>query len=466
MASAYTPSTAVVNSTYATPVVKQVNLDSDTFILERDYRDAIITDWQDDDFLSFLEFPGEGRLAVASTFYHYEKPLLLREVYIAAASGTQTAASSAFTLTPASYTASGDGDRSPLKKDDIIHLPGDIYARIDIKSGTGTATIYTASRRAGTSDDIAAAIALAIANPTWGVPIPTNAHAEGTDMPDEGDYTPPTRFAGQFQTIKSYQAITGDASSHQRSVTENGTKYVWDSMLVDQLTRHRIKQKMAFMFSPEGNFTEAGLPVPLTSSLRGTTKVFGNRILYDNTLGFTLADLDVLINQIKRIAGVKKVHMFLGPTLRGQIESILESFGNNGGIIRNTWGGEEMGRKKMISVGFDGFERHNVTVMFQEFRLLTALTGQPWQTFDKEAYVVPADMATFNYTDRNGVQTISLNSVELRYKKQSDGKSRRFREVGRDMAITFTDKIEKGIQTQEGLEFSRRRMMWFVGPNV
>jgi len=463
MPTTYTPSSAVQQTTYATPVTKTVNLDSDIFLMRRDYRDAIIADWEDDDFLSFLEFPGDGLLSVASSFYHYEKPLLIRSVKLGALSGVATAAQVSFTLDPTAYIASGDGDRTALKKDDIIEIRGNVFARIDIKSGTGTATIFTASRRQGTTDDIGAAITAAIAAGD-DVTIPFDAHAEGTDFPDEGLVTLPSRFTGQFQHIKSYQAITGDAASHKAEATFNGTQYVWDWLLVDQLKRHRIKQKMAFMFSPEGNFLENGQPVPLTSSLRGTLRVFGNRLLYDGTTGFTLADLDLMINQVKTRVGAKKMYLFCGPTLRAQIETILQSFGNGGGIHYDTWGGDANGRNKMISLGFSGFERHNVQIIFQEYRLLTALTGQPWQTYDREGYLVPADRATVQETTMSGIQSLTLDTLTLRYKKQGNGISRRFREVNRDVEVTFNDKIEKGIMTQEGLEINRRRLCFYIAP--
>ena len=465
MATTFTPSTTVPNNTYALPITKSVHLDADAFLMKRDFLRNADQTWEDDDFLSFLEL-GNERLVQASNFYHYEQGLLFREVYPAAIIGTATAASVTFTLTPASYTTTGDGIRTPLKEKDIVHLLGDVYGRVSIKSKTtgGTDTQFTITRRTGSTDDLGAAITASIAQGK-AIAIPTDAHKEGSGFTMEGLDTPMTRYTGQFQTIKSYQAITGDAASHMMEIQVEGTQYYWNKLTIQMLKRHRIKQKMALMFSPGGNFDENGEVVPLTASLRGTLKAFGNRLLYDPTAGFTLADLDKFINQVKLLTGDKEVHMFIGPTLRGQIEGLIRQFTLNGGINYNTFGGGDGGKKRMVDLGFDCFRYHDITVYFQEYRLHPSLTGLDWQSFDREALVMPANMVNVQYADKNGAQSVNVNALTLCYKKQSNGVDRRFKEVNRDQNVTFNDTIERGLQSQEGLQYVGVRRGFFIGPN-
>jgi hypothetical protein len=462
MATTITPSTAVPYNSYANPQTNTIQLDADAFLMKRDFLKAVDTSWDDKDFISFLELTN-SRLVQASKFYHYEQGLLFRAPYIAAVSGTATAASASFTLTAASYTNDGQADRGPLKVTDIVNLIGDIYGRISAVSGSGISTVYTVTRRSGTTEDIGAAITLhaGSSNP---IAVQFDAHSEGSNFPGSGMTTPATRFTGGFQTIKSYESITGDADSILRDITIDGQAYQFRVQTAQALKRHRIKQNMAYMLSPEGSFDDNGKPVPLSASLRGKLKTIGNKLLYDGTTGFVLSDLDKLCTQIKLLTGDKEVHWFIGPDLRAQVEGLLRTFTVNGGISYNSFG---MGDNKMraIDLGFGSFCYHDITFHMQEFRLHSQLTGLSWQTYGKEGYILPASqMSVTRSNEKGGVETVSLNALTLCYRTDSDGNNRRFREVQRDINVTFNDSKEKGLMTQEGLQYVGARKGWFVAP--
>ena len=460
-ASIVTPSSAVPNTSYANPIVTVTQLDADAFLMKRDFLKAVDTSWDDKDFISFLELTN-SRLVQASKFYHYEQGLLFRAPFIGAVSGTPTAASVSFTLSAASYTTDGGGiNHSPLKKTDVVNLIGDVYGRVSALSGTDVATIYTVNRRSGSTEDIGAAVAAHIAQ-GMAIAVQFDAHSEGSGFPDQGMVTPATRFTGGFQTIKSYEAITGDADSILRDIAIDGQQYQFRVQTAQSLKRHRIKQNMAYMLSPEGSFDDNGTPAPLSASLRGKLKALGNKMLYDGTVGFALADLDKLCTQIKLLTGDKEVHWFIGPNLRAAVEAIIRAFTINGGISYNSFGQGD-NKQRAIDLGFGSFTYHDITFHMQEFRLHSQLTGLAWQSYANEGYILPASMMQVTRNnDKLGVETVQLNALTLCYKTDSAGTNRRFQEVTRDINVTFTDKRERGLMTQEGLQYVGARKGWFV----
>ncbi|UYZ60095.1 hypothetical protein [Hymenobacter latericus] len=459
MPSTFAASAAVPNSAanYGTSTSQLVT--ADDFIQNRDILEAVDPTWVDDNFISFLEI-AKNRLVKAASFNHYEEGLLFRAVKPLAEVGTGSAGSVTFTLSADSYT----NGQAPIKQNDIVHLIGDIYGFVSAVSGTGTAQQFTVVRRAGTTEDVRAAI-LAHISGGKAMAVQFNAWGEGSGFPIAGLIPQATRFQGQFQTIKSFAGTTGDADSTTMEVNWEGTKYHFQMRTVKMLKAHRVQQNLALMFSPGGSFNDASnASIPLTASLRGNLKALGNKLLYDGTAGFTLADLDKLVTQIKLLTGDREVHAFCGPVIRGQIEDLLRTFTKDGGISYNSFGDGDA-KKRAIDLGFSTVTYKDITIHFQEYRLHTQLTGLDWQTYDREMYILPANMMQVTRKDAiNGVQTLSLNALTLCYKSQSNGVDRRFIEVNRGMEETRADYREKLLQSQEGLQYVGVRKGFFVAP--
>jgi hypothetical protein len=456
----YVPSNSLPNQTHATPRVDSVKLDADDMIMSRDILRAIDPTFEEDDFITFLET--ESQVAKASKFYNYEQGRLFREALIASVSSATTTGA-VITLASSAYTTvgelSGTVDRSPIKEGDLIPFAGDVWARVNAKSGSGTSTTYTL-RRVGTTGDLGAIVATHITN-AWPIIGQSNAFGEGTGFPTEGLDTPATRFVGQFQTIKSYMKITGDAASHEMFANFNGKTYYWDKMTVEQLKRHRIYQNMTLMFGPGGTVSDGVQNVTLSGSLRSNLQAHGNQLFYNKSTGVTLANLDKLAAAIKG-QGYTKALIFSGSNVRISIENLLRTFTTNGGIVYST--GSQNGQRS-IDLGFGEFTYHGVTFRLQEYRIHEQLMGQVYMPYADEAYIMPdGKMSITTQDDINGARTLSVPSLKVRYKVQSNGMDRRFKVVTRTIDQTMVDEIEKGLMSQEGLQQVGIRKGFFLTP--
>ncbi|GAA4391853.1 hypothetical protein [Hymenobacter koreensis] len=460
-AEGFYPSNAVTNRTNATPQSDSVVYDADSILMERDILKAVDQSWDDQDFMTSLE--ANARLVKASKFYNYEQGSLFRDSRVATASAGQSA--STITLDASAYSAitelGGTIDRAPLIVGDIIPLIGDLYAQVTSASGAGTATQYVLTR-IGTTGDIGAALALHVAGgATTPIVAQGNAFGEGTDMPTVGLDTPFTRFQGQFQIMKTLAPnVTGDLASHDMAVTVGGTSHVVNKLKMETLKRHRIKQNLQLMLGPGGSVNG----VTLTNSLRSNLKANGNQLYYNAGTGFSLANLDTLTTKIKRLLGVTEVHWYIGDELRNAIEDLIRPFTENGGIQYNSFGMGN-GKNRAVDLGFSSFTYHGVTFHLQEFRIHPILMGQSYMSYAKEGYIVPGNkMSVTKVDDENGLKTVSMPSLTICYKSQSNGQSRRFKEVYRDIDITFKDKLEMGIQSQEGLQQVAISRSFFIAP--
>lgn len=455
--------TSLPNNTIATPRVDSVYLDVDQFAMYRDIRKAVDKTFEDNDFITYLETRAE--VASASKFYNYEQGTLFRDAGVATVTNA-SATTATITLTADSYTSvselTGAVSRSAIKVGDLIPLAGDIAARVNSKSGSGTSTTYVL-QRTSTSGDLGAALALHAANASWRIVGQSNAFGEGTDMPTEGLDTPATRFVGQFQIIKSFDKITGDAASHQSHINYAGTTYYWDKMKLEMLKRHRVYQNMALMFGVGGTVNDGIQDVQLTGSLRSNLRDFGGKVFYNKNNGITLAVLDQIAAGVKD-RGYTEALIFSGPRIRIDIENLLRTFTANGGIVYSQ--GDKMGQRG-VDLGFGEFFYHGVHFKLQEYRIHPTLMAQPYMTYRDEAYIMPAGEISVSRPDGpTGASSLSLPSLSVRYKMENGSKSRRFKEITQDASVLpgMNDSVQKGLQSQEGLQQIGIRNGFFVAP--
>lgn len=445
MAAGFTSETALGSKAFVAPRMNTTILGMDEWLLDRELMKGIEDVWNESQFLDLLQITNREVVAKNKTFYHYENGLMFRAVKFAAVIGTPTASSAVVTLTADSYNTTSGTAYSPLQATDIIMLAPGVQAYVTAKSSgnptsgsalvptfelngtpTGTATQYTIVRANGSTANIGT-LAAALVSSGAKVAIPTNAHAEGSYQPGEGDMDESTRFSGTMQIFKKHTEITGTADSTHMEQEINGTTFVWNKMTPKMLSKLKGQINYAFLYNPGGSFTNAkGEEIRTTTGLEGAITTLGNNYTYADGAGFAQSDLDAIISKIKKSWGGKEYFFVLGSTLRAQVEAVVRELPQPA-VQYSNWGKGD-GRSKAVDLGINSFFYNGVWFHLMEVMLHPEVDGLPIYEYDKTGYLIPADQQSINYKDENGMsQSRRVSAATTRYLSQSNGESRRFK---------------------------------------
>lgn len=458
---AFTSNAAYGNSSaIALPQIDTEYLGLDFFMHQPDVLNEIVPGWDTQNFLRMLELTGRAEVCHNEVFTNYESGMNYRAIGIQAISGTATASAVTVTLTADSYTnvgsLKGNVDRSPLKQNDIIKLPNRKEAFVQLKGAQGgQATTYTlvkSDRAADAAFDLGAYIS-SLAGTSQRLGIPSNGFSEGSKQPLEGIDVPLVRYSGTMQIFKAHMAVTGSAAGDTTHVTMPGGGNKWYSKtLLDLGLKHRTDMAFQHLLGNGGNFVDTdGKKVKTSQGLEGYIRTLGNVYDYPGS-GFTLADLDALVNRIKALWGGNEYQWIMGSTLRAQVEGLIRNF-TNGNIVYNMFGNGDA-KSRAVDLGFNSFTYQGITFHMQESGVflhpeVTALAGY---NYDSMGILIPGKTQRITTSDNGITKNIDAPSLRIRYKVDVDNKSRRYSEWKMPKEITGIDETRFEILSHEGLQ--------------
>ena len=372
-------------------------------------------------FINTLIATGRESVAVADTYYHYEKDWLTKAQKISAKSAV---ASGAVTLTidPSSL----DGTNPTIARvNDVILFKNDMKGFITAKPAYNQVTFVPATANF-TITQIQAAITVGDTFAIIG-----NAMGEASTK-REGINVKPLMFSNRTQITRDADEFTGTVMSNKQVIKVEGKEYYYLSQELDKHATDKIQQAMIALTS-EGVDVNG---IATTKGLIPSIKSLG--IQYSKSPVWTLQDFQNLNIMFDSELAPKELMLGYGNRLGNEIQNALFDVTRNGAVQYGAIGGEQ----KALALGFDSVKIGAYTYHLKQEDMFhhKQTLGIAGSNYVNSAYVVPLSMDK----DAKGQ---NIPSIQLRYKEQGDGVSRKYRTWYKDIE-TNGDQSKDAMQVE------------------
>lgn len=219
----------------------------------------------------------------------------------------------------------------------------------------------------------------------------STAFTEGTSGPSESVIPDVTRFSNICQIFYDTFTTTSSEETNKTWFEVPAADGGWGRFYylkgeADTVDRFLIAEEEGLFLTPQSdsNLLDAdGNVVRTTRALIPHLQSYANGQTYTTV---TTELYDTLIKIINKNYGVKEYMLAMGLNFSLANKDYANSFGKNGGILYNTFGGADNGQKKAIEMGFDSIAVAGYTFHLKPWNILshadtTGASGFPYPDY-------------------------------------------------------------------------------------
>lgn len=397
-------------------------------------------------FLTFFEDNGLAKVTDQSNFYWYEKNWYLQGQLIGAASTVGTAGVGVAGSVIITVAASSIDERVSVRVGDMLIFNDGKTGYVTAVTNAATGVLAVQPQAGVSAGDLAATAA----NGTY-FGIYSNANIDGSG-PRTSLVSKPLMFTNNTQMFRDDFVISGTEEANKMSFKgTDGKQYYYYEGEVEALARFRQSIMFGLLLNPSTtqlDGTGVGNAVPVTQGL--LSKIEQDGINYNIATGgqFGITDFRNIALALDAESVGNEINFYTGNELGTQVtDNIANSF-RNGGIVFNTFGGGDTGKKKSVELGFDSFIYNGRSFHMQKLAALyhpqiTALPG--FTSFASGGFMCPVDK---QIDAKSGAK---MNSIMLRY-KSNNVVDRRYKSTKVGFDITQIDKTSVSHFGEMGLQ--------------